>query len=182
VARSSSIQADVSTRITAETRGGSAARRDSPPSRLPRAQGAPRARSPRQVARCVAPRLRSPANPTPAERSGLGRGRGQKLWPVAGKQGRELVRTRAEKKGRMPTFRSDREERDFWARHKIVTARKPRPSGRGGAPIPMVDCPRLELSTRSASKAGDNQARCALQPSKRRWCWTGRLPRNQAVL
>ena len=52
-------------------------------------------------------------------RSGLGRGRGQKLWPVAGKQGRELVSTRAEKKGRIPTFRSDREERDFWARHSV---------------------------------------------------------------
>jgi len=39
----------------------------------------------------------------------------------------------------------------------------------------------LELSTRSVSKAGDNQARRALQPSKRRWCWTGRLPRSRAV-
>jgi predicted DNA binding CopG/RHH family protein len=29
------------------------------------------------------------------------------------------VRTVAAKKGRMPTFHSDREERDFWARHSV---------------------------------------------------------------
>jgi predicted DNA binding CopG/RHH family protein len=29
------------------------------------------------------------------------------------------VRTVAAKKGRIPTFRSDREERDFWARHSV---------------------------------------------------------------
>jgi len=35
----------------------------------------------------------------------------------------------------------------------------------------------LELSTRSASGPGDNQAVGALrQPSKRRWCWPLRLP------
>src|SRR5207302_3511492 len=40
---------------------------------------------------------------------------------------------------------------------------------------------RLELSTRSASGPGDNQAVGPLrQPSKRRWGWTGRLPRSQA--
>jgi len=39
----------------------------------------------------------------------------------------------------------------------------------------------LELSTRSASGPGDNQAVGPLrQPSKRRWCWTGRLPRCRA--
>src|SRR5207253_1844420 len=65
--------------------------------------------------------------------------------------------------------------------HKALPARKPRPSGRGGAPITVIDCPQLELSTRSASGPGDNQAVGPLrQPSKRRWCWTGRLPRSQA--
>jgi len=35
----------------------------------------------------------------------------------------------------------------------------------------------LELSTRSASGPGDNQAVGALrQPSKRRWCWPLRPP------
>lgn len=29
------------------------------------------------------------------------------------------MRTVAPKKGRIPTFRSDREERDFWARHSV---------------------------------------------------------------
>jgi len=29
------------------------------------------------------------------------------------------VRTVAAKKGKLPTFRSDREERDFWARHSV---------------------------------------------------------------
>ena len=29
------------------------------------------------------------------------------------------MRTAAAKKGRIPTFRSDREERDFWARHSV---------------------------------------------------------------
>lgn len=29
------------------------------------------------------------------------------------------MRTGATKKGRMPTFRSDREEHDFWARHSV---------------------------------------------------------------
>jgi len=29
------------------------------------------------------------------------------------------VRRRAAKKGRIPAFRSDREERDFWARHSV---------------------------------------------------------------
>ena len=29
------------------------------------------------------------------------------------------MRTVAAKKGRVPTFRSDREERDFWARHSV---------------------------------------------------------------
>src|SRR5205807_6762858 len=57
----------------------------------------------------------------------------------------------------------------------------PRPSGRGGAPTSVADCPRLELSTRAAGGPGDNQAvRPLRQPSKRRWCWTGRLPRSQA--
>src|SRR5207244_3603969 len=45
------------------------ARRDFPPSRLPRVPGAPRGRPPREVARCVAPRPRSPASPTPAGRT-----------------------------------------------------------------------------------------------------------------
>src|SRR5229473_7298677 len=48
-------------------------------------------------------------------------------------------------------------------------------------PISMGDCPRLELSTRSASGPGETQAVGPLrQPSKRRWCWTGRLPRSPA--
>src|SRR5207237_1361336 len=65
--------------------------------------------------------------------------------------------------------------------HRTLPARNPRPPGRGGAPISMADCPWLELSTRSASGPGDNQAVGPLgQPSKRRWCWTGRLPRSQA--
>src|SRR5207302_3967386 len=63
---------------------------------------------------------------------------------------------------------------------RTLPARNPRPSGRGGAPVSMVDRPRLELRTPSASKAGDNQAGRALQPSKRRWCRTGRLPRSMA--
>src|SRR5438552_13897036 len=29
------------------------------------------------------------------------------------------MRAAAAKKGRMPTFRTDREERDFWARHSV---------------------------------------------------------------
>src|SRR5205807_1873475 len=67
------------------------------------------------------------------------------------------------------------------AAHRTLPARKPRPSGRGGAPISVADCPRLELSTRAASGPGDSQAVGPLrQPSKRRWCWTGRLPRSQA--
>src|SRR5207244_5821470 len=65
--------------------------------------------------------------------------------------------------------------------HRTLPARNPRPSGRGGAPISMVDSPRVELSTRSASGPGENQAVGPLrQPSKRRWGWTGRLPRSQA--
>src|SRR2546428_6482491 len=65
--------------------------------------------------------------------------------------------------------------------HRTLPARNPRPSRWGGAPISMVDSPRLELSTRSASGPGDNQAVGPLrQPSKRRWCWTGRLPRSEA--
>src|SRR3989442_3464108 len=45
----------------------------------------------------------------------------------------------------------------------------------------MGDSAWLELSTRSASGPGDTQAVGALrQPSKRRWGWTGRLPRSQA--
>ena len=39
---------------------------------------------------------------------------------VAQEQGRQLVRTAAAaKKARIPAFRSDREERDFWARHSV---------------------------------------------------------------
>src|SRR5205807_63047 len=64
--------------------------------------------------------------------------------------------------------------------HRTLPARKPRPSRRGGAPISMADSPR-ELSTRSASGPGDNQAVGPLrQPSKRRWGWTGRLRRSRA--
>src|SRR5207253_4945483 len=67
------------------------------------------------------------------------------------------------------------------AAHRTLPARKPRPSGRGGTPISVVECPRLELNRRSASGPGDNQAVGPLrQPSKRRWCWTGRLPPSQA--
>src|SRR5205807_8135122 len=58
---------------------------------------------------------------------------------------------------------------------RTLPARTPRPSGRGGAPISRVDCPRVELSTRSASGPGENQAVGPLrQPSTRRWGWTGR--------
>src|SRR5438309_1621217 len=65
--------------------------------------------------------------------------------------------------------------------HRTLPARKPRPSRRGGAPISMADSPRVELSTRSASGPGDNQAVGPLrQPSKRRWGWTGRLRRSRA--
>src|SRR5207302_6325387 len=65
--------------------------------------------------------------------------------------------------------------------HRTLPARTPRPSGRGGAPICRGDCPRVELSTRSASGPGDNQAVGPLRhPSTRRRGWTGRRPRSQA--
>jgi hypothetical protein len=89
-----------------------------------------------------------------------------------------VVRDRRAEEGRL--LRRDHPVDQLAAVHRILPARKPRPSGRGGAPISVVECPRLELITRSATKAGDNQARRALQPSKRRWCWTGRLPRSMA--
>jgi predicted DNA binding CopG/RHH family protein len=38
---------------------------------------------------------------------------------VAKRQGRELVGTVAANKGRIPAFRSDQEERAFWARHSL---------------------------------------------------------------
>jgi len=45
----------------------------------------------------------------------------------------------------------------------------------------MGDCPRVELSTRSASGPGENQAVGPLrQPSTRWWGWTGRRPRSPA--
>src|SRR5207302_4280501 len=65
-------------------------------------------------------------------------------------------------------------------RQRTLPPWNPRPSGRGGAPISRVGCPRLEPIPRSASTAGDNQARRARQPPTGRWGWTGRLPRSQA--
>ena len=53
------------------------------------------------------------------QRSGVRRGRGQELSPVARRQGRELVGTVAANKGRIPAFRSDQEERAFWAHHSL---------------------------------------------------------------
>jgi predicted DNA binding CopG/RHH family protein len=38
---------------------------------------------------------------------------------VAKRQGRELVGTVAARRGRIPAFRSDQEERAFWARHSL---------------------------------------------------------------
>ncbi|MBI2468890.1 MAG: hypothetical protein HYV62_13940 [Candidatus Rokubacteria bacterium] len=38
---------------------------------------------------------------------------------MARKQGRELVGTVAANKGRIPAFRSDQEERAFWAHHSL---------------------------------------------------------------
>src|SRR5512146_3065150 len=38
---------------------------------------------------------------------------------MAWRQGRAVVQKPVKKKGRIPTFRSDREEREFWARHSV---------------------------------------------------------------
>src|SRR5438105_4455722 len=71
--------------------------------------------------------------------------------------------------------RHDERRRHDLSSHCSLPARKPGPPGRGGAPISMGDCPRVELSTRSASGPGENQAVGPLrQPSTRRWGWTGR--------
>src|SRR5437667_1632267 len=82
--------------------------------------------------------------------------------------------------GRASRHHDERGRQDL-SPHSTLPARNPRPPGRGGAPISMVVSPQSELSTRSASGPGENQAVGPLgQPSQRRWGWTGRRPRREA--
>ena len=67
LARSSSIQADVSTRISGGMRGHPGARRDPPPSPCLRARGARHGRPRRGVAPYAGPRPRSPPSPRQAD-------------------------------------------------------------------------------------------------------------------